>query len=334
MRGRSRIGLFVVAASTIGIAAVVTPAGAASVPSAPAKPAAAPGNAQARVTWVAPANNGSAINEYIVTPFVGATAQAARVFHNTLVSEIITGLTNETVYTFKVQAHNAVGTGAKSLASNGVRVGAPAAPARPTSAPGNALARVTWLAPANAGAGINGYVVTPYVGAVAKPAHVFNTTALGQNITGLVNGTTYTFKVQAKNPRGIGLPSIASMAVKPTAQPALSLTMNATIGQPILVDAYGMTVYMFVPDGSGTTSHVTGALRTSWPYVTWGGALSVGSGLTLASATAHPQADNTRLIAYNGHLLYTFVGDFAPGDATGQALNQFYVLDASGNPIL
>jgi len=122
--------------------------------------------------------------------------------------------------------------------------------------------------------------------------------------------------------------------VRPTAQPTLKVAMNVTIGQPILVNSYGMTVYMFTPDGSGTTSHVTGALRASWPYVTWGGALSVGSGLTLGSETAHPQADNTRLIAYNGHLLYTFAGDSAPGDATGEALNQFYVLDASGNPIL
>ena len=59
----------------------------------------------------------------------------------------------------------------------------------------------------------------------------------------------------------------------------------------------------------------------------------MGSGLTLASATANIQPDNSRLMAYNGHLLYTFVGDQVPGDVTGQGLNQFFVLDASGNEI-
>ena len=45
------------------------------------------------------------------------------------------------------------------------------------------------------------------------------------------------------------------------------------------------------------------------------------------------QPDNTRLVSYNSHLLYMFVGDATPGDVTGQALNNFFVLDASGNKI-
>jgi predicted lipoprotein with Yx(FWY)xxD motif len=110
--------------------------------------------------------------------------------------------------------------------------------------------------------------------------------------------------------------------------------MNATIGEPILVDSRGMTVYMFVPDGAATTSHVTGPLRTAWPYVTWAGTVTVGAGLTAASAAANVQPDNTRLISYHGHLLYTFVSDHAPGDVTGQGLAQFFVLDASGNQVL
>ena len=328
-----KFGIVLVAALMLALTIAIA-AGAASVPSAPAMPTVVPMNAQARVTWVAPAGNGAAINQYIVTPFIGAAAQPPRVFNSAAVTQIVTGLLNGTTYTFRVKAHNSVGTGPNSVASAAVKIGsAPAAPAAPKVAPGNASARVNWVAPAPHGFVITGYVVTPFVGAVAQPAHTFNSPATAQSITGLVNGTTYKFRVEAKNARGTSPASALSGAVVPTAQPTLELVMNTTIGQPILVNSYGMTLYRYVPDGTGTMSHVTGGLRTVWPYVTWSGALTVGSGLTLGSATANIQVDNTRLIAYNGHLLYTFISDHVPGDATGQGLNQFFVLDASGNPI-
>ncbi len=47
-----------------------------------------------------------------------------------------------------------------------------------------------------------------------------------------------------------------------------------------------------------------------------------------------PQADGTQQLAYNGHLLYLFVGDKAAGDANGQGLGGiWYVLSASGAQI-
>ncbi len=342
MRLRNRkFGLVLVVALALVPTAAILPAGAATVPAAPAPPKAAPLNAAARVTWVAPANGGSPINQYVVTPFIGATAQPPRPFNSTAVTQVITGLTNGTLYTFRVKAHNAIGYGANSGPSNAVRAGAPAAPAKPKVAPGNAVARVNWVAPANNGSAITGYVVIPFIGATAQPARTFNTPALAQAITGLTNGTAYTFKVQAKNARGAGPVSVASAVVKPTSQFTLRTVMNNTIGQPILVDAYGFTVYLFDPDADATptVSNVNGNLRVAWPYVTWAGAVTVGAPLVVGMATAHIQPDNTRLVAYNGHLLYTFVNDHVPYtgtgafDATGQGLAQFFVLDASGNKI-
>jgi virginiamycin B lyase len=305
-------------------------------PSAPAKPTASPGNAQARVTWVAPANNGSAINQYIVTPYTGTTAHAPRTFNSTAVSQIITGLTNGLTYTFKVKAHNSVGTGPNSVASNAIKIGTPPAPAKPKVAPGNGQVRVNWVAPTNSGSAITGYVVTPFTGTTAHAARTFNSTALAQNVTGLTNGTSYTFEVAAKNAVGTGPMSAASLVVVPTAQPTLKVMMNATIGQPIIVNSYGMTVYMYAPDADSTPtiSNVNGGLGTAWPYVTWSGPLTVGSPLVVGKATGNIQPDNTRLVGYNGHLLYTFVNDHVPGDVTGQGLiNQFFVLDASGHKI-
>jgi predicted lipoprotein with Yx(FWY)xxD motif len=332
LRGR-RFGFVLVVALVLGPTAVIAPAWAASVPSAPAMPSASPGNGQARVTWTAPASNGSPINQYIVTPFIGFAAQTPRTFNSTAVTQLVTGLTNGTTYRFKVKAHNGVGTGTDSVASNAVEVGTPAAPSRPSTAPGDAQARLNWLAPANNGSPISGYVVTPFIGMTAKAPRTFNSTKLVQVVTGLTNGTAYTFKIAAKNAVGTGPQSAVSMIVKPTAQATLKVAPNATIGQPILVNSYGMTVYLFVPDGAGTTSMVHGALRTAWPYVTWSGPVTVGSGLTLSKAAANLQPDNSRLVGYNHHLLYTFVNDHAPGDVHGQGVANFFVVSAAGNKI-
>ena len=54
------------------------------------------------------------------------------------------------------------------------------------------------------GSPITGYVVTPYVGGTAKTAQTFNNTATTETVTGLTNGTAYTFKVAAINGVGTG----------------------------------------------------------------------------------------------------------------------------------
>jgi titin len=209
---------FKVAAKNVNGTGPQSPAGGAVIvgtPAAPAAPAATPGNAKATVSWAVPSNNGFAISGYVVTPFIGTTAQTATTFNTLATTQPITGLTNGTTYTFKVAAKNAKGTGAQSPASAAVTVGAPVAPAAPTATAGNANATVSWAAPANNGSAIAGYVVTPFVGTTAQGSVTFNSTATTQTITALTNGTTYTFKVAAKNVNGTGPQSPASNAVTP-----------------------------------------------------------------------------------------------------------------------
>lgn len=91
LRGR-KLGFLIVAALTLVQVVAISPAVAATAPVAPAQPKVTLGNAQARVNWVAPATNGSAITGYVVTPFVGAVAQAARVFNMPGLAENVTGL--------------------------------------------------------------------------------------------------------------------------------------------------------------------------------------------------------------------------------------------------
>ena len=79
------------------------------IPGTPAKPGVTTGVGSARVAWVTPANNGSAINWYRVTPYLAGTAHPARVFQSTKTSQLITVLKHGGRYQFKVAAHNKVG---------------------------------------------------------------------------------------------------------------------------------------------------------------------------------------------------------------------------------
>ena len=79
------------------------------------------GDSQATVSWTAPANGGSPLTSYTVTPYVGTTAQAATLVTGTPpATTTITGLTNGTAYTFTVTATNAIGTSPASATSNSV----------------------------------------------------------------------------------------------------------------------------------------------------------------------------------------------------------------------
>ena len=71
------------------------------------------------VGWTTPFNSGgSVITGYVVTPYIGVSAQQARVYDSTTTTETITGLTPGSTYSFTVAAINAYGTGAPSPASS------------------------------------------------------------------------------------------------------------------------------------------------------------------------------------------------------------------------
>jgi len=228
------------------------------IPDTPAAPSSVvPGNAQATVTWAAPANNGAAISAYIVTPYIGATAQTPFTLSSAATSATIGGLTNGSTYTFRVQAVNARGTSAASPNSAAVVIGTPAAPPTATAAPGNGTATVSWTAPANNGSAITGYRVTPFIGAVAQAPQLFAGAGLSQTVTGLTNGTTYTFTVSAVNARGTG-PSITTPSVlvgTPTA-PGL-VTAVAGAGQASVTwsvpanNGSAITAYIVTPVKNG-----------------------------------------------------------------------------------
>jgi hypothetical protein len=180
------------------------------VPAAPTGVAAVPGVGKASVSFTPPAGPVSGYTVIAVPSGATATGTSSPI--------VVTGLTNGTTYTFRVVAANAGGMGPASAASNEVIPGFPTRPTAVTAVADDARATVRWTAPASdGGSAITGYVVTPYIGAVAQtPIPVGPLT--GTTVTGLTNDTTYTFTVTAVNAVGAGAASAASNAVTPNVQ--------------------------------------------------------------------------------------------------------------------
>jgi len=137
------------------------------------------------------------------------------------VSLVVTGLTNGTAYTFTVAAVNSAGTGTASAPSNAVTPAAlPGAPRNVQATLGNASASLRWTAPASTGGSpITGYVVAVRSGSQTLRTESLAGTATQAVITGLSNGTAYTFTVAAVNVSGTGPASAVSNRVTPGAVP-------------------------------------------------------------------------------------------------------------------
>jgi predicted lipoprotein with Yx(FWY)xxD motif len=99
-----------------------------------------------------------------------------------------------------------------------------------------------------------------------------------------------------------------------TGNMVLSRTINGTA---VLTNSKGLTLYSFGPDTS-TTSNCNGQCATYWPPVT--GPVTAGSGVTGTLGTI-TRSDGTIQATYDGHPLYTYVGDTAPGQDKGNGLN-------------
>ncbi|MFD0631764.1 fibronectin type III domain-containing protein [Catenulispora yoronensis] len=124
--GATPSATFGTGASTIWLAATVVlkaaGTGAATAPGAPIGVAAAAGNGSATVTWTAPADGGSTITSYTVTPYADGVAGTPTVVTGApaAAGATLTGLTNAVPYTFTVSAANAIGAGPVSQPSNTV----------------------------------------------------------------------------------------------------------------------------------------------------------------------------------------------------------------------
>ena len=106
----------------------------------------------------------------------------------------------------------------------------------------------------------------------------------------------------------------------PAAAPAANgtaLEAKEVSGAKLLTNAKGFTLYWFVPD-TATQSKCNGSCAKYWPPVP--GPATAMSGVK-GTLTVITRSNGSKQAVWNGHPLYTYVGDTKPGEAKGNGLN-------------
>ena len=129
---------------------------------------------------------------------------------------------------------------------------------------------------------------------------------------------------------GVPATDIPSSQAAPAGGPLVSLADDPKQG-PHLVGANGHTLYLFEKD-NGTTTACTGGCVAVWPGLAATGPLTGGAGVDTAKmSTANGEVANQ--VVYNGHLLYFFSGDSAPGQINGTKIPAWYPVSPAGDKI-
>jgi predicted lipoprotein with Yx(FWY)xxD motif len=159
-------------------------------------------------------------------------------------------------------------------------------------------------------------------GAAGLTAAALALTACGSSATSAASGGT---------PAAPAASSASASGSASAAAASGTALKTATVGGTVvLTNAKGFVLYWFGPDTS-TTSHCTGSCATYWPPVP--GPATAGAGVTGTLGTI-TRPDGSKQATYDGHPLYTYAGDTAPGQAKGNGLNLsggvWYEMTASG----
>ena len=119
----------------------------------------------------------------------------------------------------------------------------------------------------------------------------------------------------------------------PDAEPAgdATVAIAETALGAVLVDAEGKTLYLFTPD-SMETSACSDDCAGAWPPLM--GEAVAGDGVDQALLATAPRTDGDDQITYNGHRLYRYAGDAAPGDTTGQGVGgKWFAVTPAGEAV-
>ena len=222
------------ASSTYSVASsAATPFG---VPGAPSTPTLTAGNTSLTVVWAAPSSDGgdditgytanASYNSEVVAS-CETTGAATVTCDITTLTDGTTALTNGRAYSVTVTATNSAGDGTASAAAAGTPATTPGAPSVVAGTAGDGQVIVTWELPSTTG----GSDLTKHR-AVATPGGAYCDTTDGTTttctITGLDNGSAYTFKVTATTAMGDGTASSASDAVTPITTPGVPTSLAGT----------------------------------------------------------------------------------------------------------
>ena len=140
--------------------------------------------------------------------------------------------------------------------------------------------------------------------------------ARAQSAVSLVVGVVSGVSVAALALLGV---AVVSAGGSPVAAADIGATLKTAKigGDNVLTNASGLTLYWFVPDTS-TSSKCTGSCAIYWPPVS--GSPAAGPGVTGRLGTIKRPGGGLQA-TYNGHPLYTYIGDRGPGQANGNDLD-------------
>lgn len=189
------------------------------------------GDASVDLSWSAPSfDGGSPVTGYLFEQDDGTVWIAVANLGPMVTSYTATGLENGTTYRFRVTAENAAGWGAVSDDVTATPYGLPEAPTGLLLTAGDAEVSLSWTAADGNGRPVLDYAIE-YGTSSAGPWTAFTdgvSTSTSSVVTGLTNGTEYTFRVRAETLAGLSAP--VSGAAMPLTSPSAPTSLLASPG--------------------------------------------------------------------------------------------------------
>ncbi len=175
-----------------------------AIPGIPIHLLAASGDRQVTLSWSVPVNDGnSPITDYIIQYNDGNGWETFKDGVSALLTAIVTGLDNNTEYSFKVSAKNISGTGdASSIVTATPTTATPNSPSDLTITPGDSHVSISWNEPNEGESPLVDYKIQYKLSNDTKwtnhqPEKI--STATSVIITDLVNNEDYQFRITTKN---------------------------------------------------------------------------------------------------------------------------------------
>ena len=228
----------------------------------------------------APASNGSPITSFTATAFNAASAgsQVNTCSTSGALTCTITGLTNGTTYYISLQAGNTAGLSVRSNPRVAVTPSlTPGAVSAVTGVAGNGSVNLNWTPGSTGNSAITDYTIWYSSGGGYTQFADGVSTATSTTVTGLTNGTPYTFIVYAVNASGTGPASAASSAVTPLA-PGVTPTASAPVST---ADGFTFTITNYSAGTSYSQSAGVGAIVSRTGSAVTVSGLAPGSGTTV-----------------------------------------------------
>ena len=242
------------------------------LPSSPSVIMVTPGEKSLHVAWQPSQGNGLVVSSYIVTATPGSFQCVWTTASGNLTTPscTINNLANGTSYQVAVVAQNSLGNSQAGTAASAIMpVGSSSESLNVTATSDNSSSTVSWSSPLYVGTlgQSNYFTVTANPGGASCTSTFTSSSSLTNRwsctVTGLANGTSYTFSVVETNSSGAGLVSAPSAVVMiglpqaPTAVSAVPANSQATVSWTGPSTGGPVSSYLVTSSPGGYTCTVT-----------------------------------------------------------------------------